>query len=153
MRLSVQNVFFKSNTLFVLLTLQIKYQVQANHDTTFGNSYQLTSGINTSTILLTGQGFIFKCMSLHDWQLTQSLTLHVEQSTNKFTQNNLSPICHEKLPCTFYGARHYALSLLENLVGVYPSKFARKYRIKLAKILNLAKRIERQNRSVSLCIK
>ena len=34
----LQNVFFKSNTLFVLLTLQIKYQGQANHDATFENS-------------------------------------------------------------------------------------------------------------------
>ena len=32
LRHSVQSVFFKSNILFVLLTLQIKYQVQANHD-------------------------------------------------------------------------------------------------------------------------
>ena len=46
-----------------------KYQDQANHDTTFENSYQLTSGIYTSTILLTGQGFIFKFISRHDWQL------------------------------------------------------------------------------------
>ena len=38
LRHSVQSVFFKSNTLFVLLTLQIKYQGQANHDTTFENS-------------------------------------------------------------------------------------------------------------------
>ena len=65
----MQSVFFKSNTLFVLLTLQIKYRGQANHDTTFENSYQLTSGIYTSTILLTGQGFIFKFISRHDWQL------------------------------------------------------------------------------------
>ena len=38
LRHSVQSVFFKSNTLFVLLTLQIKYQGQANHGTTFENS-------------------------------------------------------------------------------------------------------------------
>ena len=38
LRHSVQSVFFKSNTLFVLLTLQIKYQGQANHDTTSENS-------------------------------------------------------------------------------------------------------------------
>ena len=65
----MESVFFKSNALFLLLTLQIKYQGQANHDTTFENSQQLTSGINTSAILLTGQGFIFKCISIHDWQL------------------------------------------------------------------------------------
>ena len=53
------SVFFKINTLFVLLTLQVKYQVQANHDTAFENS-ELTSGVNTSTILSTGQGFIFR---------------------------------------------------------------------------------------------
>ena len=35
---TVCRVFFKSNTLFVLLTLQIKYQGQANHDKTFENS-------------------------------------------------------------------------------------------------------------------
>ena len=29
---------FKCNTLFVLLTLQIKYQRQAEHETTFENS-------------------------------------------------------------------------------------------------------------------
>ena len=69
LRHSVQSVFFKRNILFALLTLQIKYQGQANHDTSFKTSDQLTSGINTSTILLTGQGFIFKCISLHDWQL------------------------------------------------------------------------------------
>ena len=38
LRHSAQSVFFKRNTLFVLLTLQIKYQGQANHDTTFENS-------------------------------------------------------------------------------------------------------------------
>ena len=38
LRYSVQSLFFKSNTLFVLLPLQIKYQGQANHDTTFENS-------------------------------------------------------------------------------------------------------------------
>ena len=59
---------FQKQYLFVLLTLQIKHQGQVNHDTTFENSEQLTSGINTSTILLTGQGFIFRCISLHDWQ-------------------------------------------------------------------------------------
>ena len=64
-----QSVFFKSNTLFVLLTLQIIYQGQANHNTTFENFQQLTSGKNTSTILLTGQDFIFKCISVQDWQL------------------------------------------------------------------------------------
>ena len=35
---SVQSVFFKSNIMFVLLTLQIKYQGQANHGTIFENS-------------------------------------------------------------------------------------------------------------------
>ena len=149
---SVQSVFFKSNTQFVLLNLQIKYQGQANHDTTFENSEQRTSGINTSTILLTSQGFIFKYISLHDWQLIYPLTLHVEQCPNKFTQNNLCPTCHEKLPSILYGAGHYALAPLKNLVGVYPSIIARKCRIKLAKILKLAKRIIKQNRSVSLCI-
>ena len=35
LRHSVQRVFFKYNTLLVLLTLQIKYQGQAEHDPTF----------------------------------------------------------------------------------------------------------------------
>ena len=39
----------------MLLTLQIKYQGQPNHDTTFEISYQLTSEINTSTTLLAGR--------------------------------------------------------------------------------------------------
>ena len=132
--------------------VNVENQGQANHDITFENSWQLTSGINTSTILLTSQGLISKCISLHDWQLIQSLTLHVEQSHNKFIQNNLSPICHGKRPSIPYGTGHYALAPLENLVGMYPSIFARKCRIKLAKIWNLAKRIVRQNSWVSLCI-
>ena len=33
----MQSVFCKSNTLYVLPTLQMKYQFQANHDTTFEN--------------------------------------------------------------------------------------------------------------------
>ena len=38
LRHSVKSVFFKRNNPFVLLTLQIKYQFQANYDTTFENS-------------------------------------------------------------------------------------------------------------------
>ena len=78
----------------------------------------------------------------------------INQSANKFLQSNLSSICNEKLPSILYGARHYGLPPLENLVEVYPSIFARKCRIKLANILNLAKKIVRQweNKSVSLCI-
>ena len=60
---------FRKQYLFVLLTLQIKDQGQVNHDTTFENSQKLTSGIHNSTIRLTCQGFIFKSISLHDWQL------------------------------------------------------------------------------------
>ena len=60
---------FRKQHLLVLLALQIKHQGQVNHDNTFENSQQLTSGINISTILLTCQGFIFNCISLHDWQL------------------------------------------------------------------------------------
>ena len=59
------------------------------------------------------------------------------------------PICHEKLPSILYRARHYALAPLENHVEVYPSVLARKCRIRLANILKLAKRIIRQNKSVS----
>ena len=71
---------------------------------------------------------------------------------NKFTQNNLPSIRHDKLPYILYGAEHYVLAPLENLVGVYPSVFARKCRMKLAKILNLAKKIVRKNRSVGFAL-
>ena len=64
-----EECIFRKQYLFVLLTLQIKHQGQVNHDTTFENSQQLTSGINNFTTLLTCQDFIFKCISLHDWQL------------------------------------------------------------------------------------
>ena len=40
-----EDIFFKFSTLFVLLTLQIKYQDQAEPKTTFENCEQLTSGI------------------------------------------------------------------------------------------------------------
>ena len=39
---------FRKQHLFVLLTLQTKHQGQVNYDTTFENSQELTSGINTS---------------------------------------------------------------------------------------------------------
>ena len=55
---------FQCSTLFLL---QMIYQGQAEHDTTFENFLLLTSRTNTSTTLLTGQGFIFKFTSLHDW--------------------------------------------------------------------------------------
>ena len=38
LRHSVQRICFKCNTLFMLLPLQIKYQGQDEHDTTFKNS-------------------------------------------------------------------------------------------------------------------
>ena len=71
---------------------------------------------------------------------------HKEQSLSIFSQENLSPICHEKLSekdlSILYGMRHYALAPLENHVGLYdPSIFARKSRLKLANILNVLKRI------------
>ena len=55
---------FQCSTLFLL---QMIYQSQAEHDTIFENFLLLTSRTNTSTTLLTGQGFIFKFTSLHDW--------------------------------------------------------------------------------------
>ena len=57
---------------------------------------------------------------------------------NNFTQNNLSPIWHEK-PYSLHILWHYVIAPLENHVGIYLSIFARKCRIKLANILNLAK--------------
>ena len=49
----------------------------------------------------------------------------------------------------FFWGRHYALAPLENHVGVYASSiFASKRRLKLVSILNLAKSIVLQNRSV-----
>ena len=65
---------------------------------------------------------------------------------------SLSLIWQEKFPSILYGPRHYALAPLENRMGLYPSIFARKCRIKLANILNLTKSIVRQNRSVGSCI-
>ena len=67
----------------------------------------------------------------------------MEQSSNKSAQKKLSLIYHEKLlekdPSILYGGRHYPLATLGNHVGVYaPSIFARKCRLKLANILNLA---------------
>ena len=62
-----------------------------------------------------------------------------------------APSAMKSFPPYFMG-KDTALAPLENLVGVYPSIFSRKCRIKLAKLLNLAKRIVRQNRSVSLLI-
>ena len=54
----------------------------------------------------------------------------------------------------FFGGRHYDLAPLENHVGVYaPSIFASKHRLKLDNILNLAKSIVCQNRSVGWGIK
>ena len=62
-----ERVFFKCSALFVLLTLQIKYQGQTDHDTTFEDSQQLNSQINTSTILLTGQALSSSVYHIHDW--------------------------------------------------------------------------------------
>ena len=82
---------FRMQYLFVLLTLQIKYQGQADYDITFQNSWQLTPGINTSTVLFTGQGFIFKCISLHDWK-----------KTLRFTVFRLLENAIVKLPCHYH---------------------------------------------------
>ena len=155
----------------MLLTLQLPLTLQ--------NSYQLTSIINTFRILLTGQGFIFKCISLHDWQkfwelqflncskmhfwnssalgMILSLTPHLEQTPSKFNQENLSPIYHEKLsekhPSIIYEGDTMPLLQRKIVWGCYaPSVFVRKYRLKLANILNLAKKIVWQNRSVGWSI-
>ena len=71
----------------------------------------------------------------------------------KSSPQSLSPICHEKLleegPYILFGKRHYDLAPLENHVGVYtPSIFARNWGLKLLNILNLAKRVVWQNKSV-----
>ena len=71
---------FQMQYLFFLLTLQIKYQGQAEHDTTFEKSQQLTSGVTTSTILLSGWDFIFKCISPDEWQ---SFKIYSFQITGK----------------------------------------------------------------------
>ena len=65
LRNSVQRMFFKFSLLFVLLLFQVICQSQADHDTFCETSKVLTSGINPSIIQQTGQGFIFKCISLH----------------------------------------------------------------------------------------
>ena len=132
-------------TLFVLLTLQIKYQGQANHNTSFENSAinfrnkYFHNSVDWSALYLQVNTSFWFAVDL-------TIKLPCRAAPNKFTQNNLSSICHENLPSILYGAGHYALPPLKNLVGVYPSIFARKWRVNLAKILNLAKRIVRQNR-------
>ena len=84
--------------------------------------------------------------------MTRSLIPHAEQPLNKFSSQNLSPIFHEKPlekgPSILYGG-HYALAPLENNMRVYvPSIFAQNCTLKLVKILNLAKKIVWQKRSV-----
>ena len=74
-------------------------------------------------------------------------------STYRTTPQTLSAIFPEKLlgigPSILFSGTHYILAPLENNVRVYaPSIFAKKYRLKLVNILNLAKRIVSQNRSV-----
>ena len=85
------------------LTLQTKYQGHANHDTTFENSQQLTSGINTSTILLTGWDFIFKLCpfmignsSNHQPSMLSSPLIHLPKTL-------YSPSAMKSLPPYFMG--------------------------------------------------
>ena len=125
------------NNLWNLLTINLKYKCYHN----------------------LVQGFIFKGISLHDWKnekwslknvfvklpcLWYNLIIipHVEQPPNK-----LLPICHEKffekVPSLLY-AGYYAFDPLENHAGVHaPAIFARKCRLRLVNILNLAKRLYR----------
>ena len=90
---------------------------------------------------------------------------HAETIVGKWLARNIKSPAHvQKIPiCKCPGecplkntehlwARHYVLAPLENHVAMYPSIFARKCRIKLANILNLAKWIVRQNRPVSVRI-
>ena len=93
--------------------------------------------------------WVFKKLKGSFWR-----TAYVEQHPNKFSQKSLSPICHKKLfekgLSILCGDRHYPLAPLENDVGAYaPSIFTRECRLKFINILNLAKRIIRQTRSVS----
>ena len=108
----------------------------------------LTKVLGFTVFRLLENGFVKLPCPFHDL----IINLPCRTVPHKFAKNNLFPICHEKLPSILYGSGHYALAPLENHVGLYPSIFARKCRIKLANVLNLAKRIVRQNRLVSLHI-
>ena len=138
----------------------------------------LTSIINTSIIVQTGQGFIFKCISLHDWQKFQNIYIHFRLLKHEFVKLPhhwhdliINPPCRTSpfpkiVPClprktftkrslhTFFGGvgwwgKHYAFTPLENGVGIYAlSRFARKCGLKLVNILNLAKKIVGKNRSI-----
>ena len=80
------------------------------------------------------------------------ITPYVGQSPINLPKTICPPSAMKSFRPYFMGWNTMSFAPLENLVGVYPSIFARKCRIKLAKILNLAQRIVRQNRSASLCI-
>ena len=99
--------------------------------------------------------FIFKCISLHEWQVLRFTVFRLLENAFvklpssyhdliinppcRTVSHNFPLICHEKLPSILYRARHYAFAPMENHVGVYPLIFGRKCRIKFADILNLAK--------------
>ena len=103
---------------------------------------------------LLAKAFVRLPHSLHDLIINPAC----RTASNKFPKNNLSPKFHENLleksPSILYRGRHYALAPLENHVWVYaPSIFARKFKLKLLSILNLAKKISWQKESVGWGIK
>ena len=82
-----------------------------------------------------------------------SLTPHAEQPLNKFVSQKLSPICHEnpleKGPSIPYGGTLCPCSTGKLCGGICSLNISfRNWRLKLVKILNLAKKIAWQNRSV-----
>ena len=112
------------------------------------SSYHYSHKANLKAVLICSPKVKSSALDMMIW----SLIPHAEQPLNKFASQNLPPICHwkplEKCPSILYEG-HYALAPLENNVGVYaPSKFAQNCGLKLVKILNLAKTIVWQNRSV-----
>ena len=84
-------------------------------------------------ILQTGQGDILKCISVHDW----------------FNAVSIMKSVYKKVPSCFLERDTMPFAPLKNNVGVYAlSMFTGKCRLKLVNILNLAKSITWQNKSV-----
>ena len=106
LRRNVQRLFFSCNPLFVLLTLQIICQVQAEHDTTFVKFKYFHNSVDWSELNL--QVYIpswlveilrlavFRLLenalwNFHALGMIWSLISLLEQLPNKFSQNGFPP--------------------------------------------------------------
>ena len=131
------NFYSHSSLCYQALKEKNIKQLKMSGYKSMGQNFMPSSSFIHQWGILKGSGiFLSSIFSLAKYSVFNQLQL----SPNKFTQNNLPSICHERLPSILYGVRYYVLAPLE------------KCRIKLANILTLAKTIGRQNRSVSLWI-